>query len=169
VTKVEAKRAEQDEEILASCEAGISAVLSNPLVQAAEQLFDEICAELFSPVATGDPLAHVRSQLLRSAGSVVANIAEGHGKAGADVRRFYLIARGSAYESVIWLRALGKTYQLVRAIELCNEIDVAIIRLTRPLQSVPQNDGTPGRQSAAVSTELDDQGDGPAGEADPPT
>lgn len=156
MNKLETKRAEQDSDIVSSCEAGINAVLTDPLVLKAMALLDDVAAELLArPDYVGDPLASLRGQVLRSVSSIAGNIAEGVGRAGpVDVRRFYLIARGSAYESVIWLRALGKHAQLSACLDLCNAIDVAIIRLTRPLQEVPVNiDSTPGWQSAAVSTE----------------
>ena len=43
--------------------------------------------------------AEVRDQLRRASSSCVLNIAEASGKMGADRRRFFLIARGSACEA----------------------------------------------------------------------
>lgn len=44
-------------------------------------------------------------QVIRSADSISANIAEGYGRfTGADRKRFYIIARGSFEETKCWLR-----------------------------------------------------------------
>lgn len=130
--KLDDKRAEQDAEIIRSCEAGIGAVLSDPVVMLAEQLLDEVAAELIARPDPMDPLVSLRSQVLRSVSSIAANVAEGVGNANTgNVRRFYLIARGSAYESVIWLKALQKKTQLDLCLRLCVLIDAEVIRLTQ--------------------------------------
>jgi four helix bundle protein len=47
----------------------------------------------------------VGKQMIRSADSIGANLAEGHGRGTyADNRRFVRIARGSLYETRHWLR-----------------------------------------------------------------
>lgn len=129
--KLDDKRAERDAEIIKSCQAGIRAVLSDPVLKFAEEILDGVAADLIQN-EYGDPLGFVRSQVLKSAGSVAANIAEGVGTANLpNVRRFYLNARGSAYETVIWLRALNRKDLLTQCITLCNLIDDEIIRMTR--------------------------------------
>jgi four helix bundle protein len=50
--------------------------------------------------------AEIRDQLRRAAASVVLNCAEACGKDGADRKRFFTIARGSALESAAALRVL---------------------------------------------------------------
>lgn len=131
MTKLEQKQKAQDDDLLAKCTAGIEAVLSDPLVAAAEKLLDETAAELFRMSST-EPLFYVRQQVLRATGSVASNLAEGIGQGNRlNMRRLFLIARGSAYESVIWFRALAKESLTDTAIELCRGIDAAIIAMTK--------------------------------------
>lgn len=65
--------------------------------------------EIYKEVVTLLPLEPWEhySQCRRSAGSVVANIAEGNGRRnekGAYYRQFLLMARGSAYETLAWIQ-----------------------------------------------------------------
>jgi four helix bundle protein len=69
----------------------------------AEQLADDV----WDIVATWQALARdtVGQQIVRSADSIGANIAEGTGRGTAlDNRRFVRMARGSLYETKHWLR-----------------------------------------------------------------
>ena len=69
----------------------------------AEQLADEI----WKTVNQWEPLAKdtLGKQIIRSADSVGANIAEGVGRGRSlDNQRFVRIARGSLYETQHWLR-----------------------------------------------------------------
>ena len=45
------------------------------------------------------PFGELKDQLRRASLSVICNLAEGVGKDGSDQRRFFRIARGSAYEA----------------------------------------------------------------------
>ncbi|MEM9414409.1 MAG: four helix bundle protein [Planctomycetota bacterium] len=56
------------------------------------------------------PDRHPRDQILRSSQSIPQNIAEGNGKRqGADRRRYFEIARGSAMESAATINVLVAT------------------------------------------------------------
>ena len=71
------------------------------------QLSEALADSVWKVVRRWDNLARdtVGKQLIRSADSVGANIAEGSGRASvADNRRFVRIARGSLYETKHWLR-----------------------------------------------------------------
>ena len=62
--------------------------------------------DLYPVVAAWDWFARrsVGMQLMRSADSIAANIAEGCGRWSiADQRRFFVMARGSLYETEHWL------------------------------------------------------------------
>jgi four helix bundle protein len=76
-------------------------------------------------------------QLRRASTSVAVNIGEACGKSGADRRRYFTIARGSALESAAALRvllALGSVnherYGEGRA--LCERLYAMLTRLSRP-------------------------------------
>ncbi len=71
------------------------------------QLAEQLCDAVWDIVRTWPPLARdtVGKQIVRSADSIGANIAEGSGRGSyADNKRFVRIARGSLYETKHWLR-----------------------------------------------------------------
>jgi len=71
------------------------------------QLSEKIADSIWNIVATWNPLARdtVGKQIVRSADSIGANIAEGSGRGSlVDNRRFVRMARGSLYETLHWLR-----------------------------------------------------------------
>ena len=54
------------------------------------------------------PLKSIADQVIRSASSIPANLAEGHGRAGRDRQHFWRIAYGSAKEVDSHLRLLAR-------------------------------------------------------------
>jgi four helix bundle protein len=127
------KAIQKHKNVLISCEAGVSSLMNDPLVELGFQLMDETAAILFD-ADRNHPLHYVRDQLLRSTGSITANTAEGIGRATPQEVLFKLrIARGEAYESYVWLRALKKPSLLELCLKLCNELDSRIITITKEL------------------------------------
>jgi four helix bundle protein len=82
------------------------------------------------------------SQLVRSADSIGANLAEGFGrKHRADVLRFYTIAQGSLEETLYWIRRARARNAMgpIQASDLINsylKLHESIKRFSRPLDSL---------------------------------
>src|SRR6185503_5956339 len=71
------------------------------------QLSEKIADNIWNIVVTWNTFARdtVGKQIVRSADSIWANIAEGSGRGSlVDNRRFVRMARGSLYETLHWLR-----------------------------------------------------------------
>jgi four helix bundle protein len=72
----------------------------------AYQLAAELADDLFAVVERLPSLVRwsIGMQLIRSAGAIGANIAEGFGRSSeADIRRFLVMARGSLLETEHWI------------------------------------------------------------------
>ena len=71
------------------------------------QLAEKLANKIWEVVATWNYFAKdtLGKQIVRSADSIGANIAEGNGRYNSkDNQRFVKIARGSLYETIHWLR-----------------------------------------------------------------
>ena len=84
------------------------------------------------------PLKSIADQAIRSASSVPANLAEGHGRIGRDRFHHWRIAYGSAKEVDSHLRLLAQagaidTTKASRALDLFDEVRAMIWRLLNPL------------------------------------
>ena len=81
---------------------------------------------------------HIRDQLDRASGSIVANIAEGAGEfTPREKARFYRIARRSAIEAVAWLEVIerrGEAPQalLRAALGYLERVVSVLVKLIRP-------------------------------------
>jgi len=83
------------------------------------------------------PLKSIADQVIRSASSVPANIAEGHGRSGRDRVHFWRIAYASAKEVDTHLRLLARagvidTCRSKRTIESFDEVRGMMWRLLNP-------------------------------------
>ena len=88
------------------------------------QVTERLCDHVWEVVQTWDHLAKntVGTQLVRSADSIGANIAEGTGRGSfADNKRFVRIAHGSLYETRHWLR---RAYQR----KLLSQADIDLLK-----------------------------------------
>ena len=76
-------------------------------------------------------------QLIRSIGSISANIEEGYGRGyGKEYSRFLRIARGSARESKGWYIKLKKLISPDLLNERCKGLDVIISKLVSAIVSI---------------------------------
>ena len=83
------------------------------------------------------PLKSIADQLIRSASSVPANLAEGHGRSGRDRQHFWRIAYASAKETDSHLRLLAHAGVIERAcadrvLEAFDEVRAMTWRLLQP-------------------------------------
>ena len=96
--------------------------------------FLALCAALTEAIPRG--YCPLSDQLRRASLSIPLNIAEGSGKAGHDVARFYAIARGSAMECAAIVDALETLgfvtpQELAEARELLERIVAMLTKMIR--------------------------------------
>jgi four helix bundle protein len=107
------------------------------------QLAEKLADEVWKIVTTWDTLAKntVGTQIIRSADSIGANLAEGSGRgSNQDYRRFIKISRGSLYETRHWLRRAFKRDLLSK--EQINALIPLIDELTPKLNAYLRSIGT---------------------------
>ncbi len=107
------------------------------------QLSEKLSDEIWKIVLTWDNLAKntVGAQIIRSADSVGANIAEGSGRGSdLDYKRFIKISRGSLYETRHWLRRAFKRNLLSK--EQIETLTPLIEELTPKLNAYLRSIGT---------------------------
>ena len=100
------------------------------------QLAEQLANEIWKVVATWDYFTKdtLGKQIVRSADSVGANIAEGNGRYNSkDNQRFVKIARGSLYETIHWLRLA--CYRKLISSEQVNKIKPIIDELSPKLNA----------------------------------
>jgi four helix bundle protein len=107
------------------------------------QLAEKLADEIWKIVVEWDSLAKntVGAQIIRSADSVGANLAEGSGRGGnQDYKRFIKISRGSLYETRHWLRRAYTRNLLSK--EQINVLSPLIDELTLKLNAYLHSIGT---------------------------
>lgn len=107
------------------------------------QLAERLADEIWKIVITWDNLSKntVGAQIIRSADSVGANLAEGSGRGSdQDYRRFIKISRGSLYETRHWLRRAYKRQLLSE--EQVKTLTPLIEELTPKLNAYLRSIGT---------------------------
>ncbi len=107
------------------------------------QLSEKLADEIWEIVLGWNHLAQdtVGKQIIRSADSIGANIAEGSGRgSNQDYKRFLRIARGSLYETRHWLRRAFKRKLLTK--EQIESITPVVEKLTPKLNAYLRVIGT---------------------------
>ncbi|UNU22887.1 four helix bundle protein [Microcoleus vaginatus] len=112
------------------------------------KLSERLADENWQTVKTWEPFAKdtIGKQIVRSADSVGANIAEGVGRGSyQDNRRFVKIARGSLYETQHWLRrAYTRNLLTVQQVNtftaIINDLAPQLNSYLQSIGSSPKND-----------------------------
>jgi four helix bundle protein len=111
--------------------------LSNPGLIAHSKALDAAAIAISLVMRVPAPLKCLADQVIRSASSVPANLAEGHGRSGRDRTYHWRIAYGSAKEVDTHLRLLANAgaidcTQANTAIRLFDEVRALTWRLLHP-------------------------------------
>ncbi len=130
------------------CRTGLGEGMNDPEVTMSNALANtNLIAHEKALAAAGDaislvlrvpaPLKSIADQVIRSASSVPANIAEGHGRSGRDRVHFWRIAYASAKEVDGHLRLLQRagvvnTSNVARVLETLDQVRAMTWRLINP-------------------------------------
>ena len=113
------------------------------------QLSEELADQIWDIVIEWNGFAKdtVGKQVVRSADSIGANLAEGEGRGSyQDNRRFIKIARGSLQETQHWLRRAFKRNLLTK--NQVEQLKPLIAILSPPLNAYLRSIGTPKKDAA---------------------
>ena len=118
-------------------EVTMSNATSNSNLIAHEKALDAAGEAIALVMRIPTPLKSIADQVIRSANSVPANLAEGHGRSGRDRLRFWRIAYASAKEVDSHLRLLAKAgvingARTHRTLEAFDEVRAMTWRLLTP-------------------------------------
>jgi four helix bundle protein len=118
------------------------------------QAFAEQVARFVAGLGRNRAAGPIGSQLVRSAGSIAAKIAEGYGRFSQAAYRNHLsIARGSAFESESWIDLLMRLGYIERedGDDLTAKCKAIQIMLTTRMKSLPAPKQPPIRSSRGAS------------------
>ena len=118
-------------------EVTMTDVLTNHNFIALDKALDAAGAAITLAMRVPAPLKSIADQVIRSASSVPANLAEGHGRCGRDRLHFWRIAYASAKEVDSHLRLLAHAgvvngVKADRALEIFDEVRAMTWRLLNP-------------------------------------
>ena len=118
-------------------EVTMSNALTNTKLVAHEKALEAAGAAIALVVRVPTPLKSIADQAIRSASSVPANLAEGHGRTGRDRLHFWRIAYASAKEVDSHLKLLAQaavvnSVNADRALETFDEVRAMTWRLLNP-------------------------------------
>jgi four helix bundle protein len=119
----------------------MSNVLTNTKLAAHEKALEAAGIAISLVMRVPAPLKSIADQVIRSASSVPANLAEGHGRSGRDRLHFWRIAYASAKEVDSHLRLLAQAGVVsgsgtTRAIETFDEVRAMTYRLLNPKSDI---------------------------------
>ena len=118
-------------------EVTMSNVLANTNLVAHEKALEAASVAITLAIRVPAPLKSIADQVIRSASSVPANLAEGHGRSGRDRLHFWRIAYASAKEVDSHLRLLVQAgvvngVKAERALENFDQVRAMTWRLLNP-------------------------------------